>query len=441
MDALRSGLILLMAAAWAVYPADYACLYADNGNTCRYEDTVLKPPLKLKWRAFTEGCFKSSPVVFKGRLFATDRQGQLYCLDAETGKLLWKKYHLTVAFSQNDVAPLAWGDYLYYFETGKTYDDQAGRLKCIRQDNGDSVWTYSPIGSHGGHPHFSPMFFQGNIYMTGRIGTTAYYFCFDALTGAKKWDKSFAYPSDAVSIAVQDIGLCTLGVKPFIIGSHVSGATDASGRLYGLTFAMTADSGRELWRDSAYSTPFSFSIYDTLLYLRSWDGPTINKMVAASVFTGDTVWTSGNNPAYPYAPAVDSQYVYTRGYGSSVGFYNRKTGVSIGDCSFSQIPIPPGGSVSSGCGNMILANGYGYCGFGHGKPGVTGYVPPGGTPRSGLSQGIYAYEIPRSPAVTQLKVVWYYKMASNMCTTPSVYEGKLYVTTNNEGAIYCFEND
>jgi outer membrane protein assembly factor BamB len=43
-----------------------------------------------RWRTMTDGAVTSTPAVADGRVYATSRDGQLYCLDAADGRVLWR---------------------------------------------------------------------------------------------------------------------------------------------------------------------------------------------------------------------------------------------------------------------------------------------------------------------------------------------------------------
>jgi hypothetical protein len=229
--------------------------------------------------------------------------------------------------------------------------------------------------------------------------------------------------------------LCTLTVKPVIISAYFSGAHPDWHDKYGKAFALTADSGKTLWETDVYHNVDC--LYDTVIY--GYTNALLHTgLFAASVFTGDTIYAKGGSS---FKISANDKYLFTRGYGGRTNFINRLTGVSIGTSNFSAVPVPSGGGIGSGCGYISLANGYGYCGFGTGVyTSNSTYNPPGGIQRGDYAQGIYAFEIPKNNE-TSLKVVWYYKTASNICSTPAIANGKLYYTTNQEGAIYCFENE
>lgn len=43
------------------------------------------------WQFFTDGPVRCAPAIWKNNLYATSDDGHLYCLNAKTGELLWKK--------------------------------------------------------------------------------------------------------------------------------------------------------------------------------------------------------------------------------------------------------------------------------------------------------------------------------------------------------------
>jgi len=404
-------------------------------NSGRFADTLLKPPLKLKWRYFTEGTFKGGPIVFNGRVFAVDRQGQVYCLNAETGDLIWKHYFL----GREGITPLAFGEYLYYHSAGTGYYDQVGYFHCVRQDNGKEVWKKSSVGGVVvNRGRYSPIAFNNRIYFfgtTGKAENTAKIFCFDPLTGSEIWTKTYGPIVGAGGLNPSYMVICTTGTTPLLISSYTSGASENWRTKFQATFALIAGTGETVWENTEYGG--KLALYKNVLYMNTASVTIGERFVAANALTGDTLYTSRHG--LEFKPSVDENFVFSRGYGGSVTLWDRATGATRGSCDWSGINIAQGGRVLSGCGYPSIANGYGYCGFGHGGYAVDGYDPPGGIPRADKAQGIYAFKIPDAGGSSP-QVVWYYKMASNICTTPFITRGKIYWTTNQEGAIYCFEN-
>lgn len=420
MKHILSLILLLIATSFC---ADQARFNADMGNTGWFQDSILKPPLKLKWRYFTEGGFKNAPVAFKGRVFCSDRWGRVYAIEGETGRLLWKKDFYIGNYGTT--IPLAYGDFLYYYATNSP-------LYCIRQDNGREVWKSPNIGSTtmGSHARYSPVTWNNRVYVaTESPANTFRVACFDAVNGVNYWNKT--YP-ESYGIGLGEVLVCTLTTPASIIGFYNAGSLNWCPRS-GRTFVLTADSGRVVWEDSVYFTQRA-TVFDTLVYVSACSSGRYAEG-ALDVRSGRVVKRGAL--LFDYAPAaMDGRYIYVKPYCANPIFYNLKTWAKIGGADFSPITAAYTSS-ETGCGGIVLANGYGYFGLGGGGRSGTAN---GGRGRGGLGQGIYAFEIPKDSTVKTLKVVWGFKTASNFCSTPVVADGKLYVTTNQEGAIYCFEN-
>jgi RNA polymerase sigma factor (sigma-70 family) len=85
---------------------------------------------------------RSTPTVADGRIFTLGMTGVLSCLDAGTGKLLWRKQHTWVHYG--GTSPLV-ADSLCIVHVG---DDQAGGLTGFDVRTGEVKWRYP----RGGRP-------------------------------------------------------------------------------------------------------------------------------------------------------------------------------------------------------------------------------------------------------------------------------------------------
>src|SRR5206468_1774993 len=70
-------------AAWPTFKGD-------NARTGRAL-SHLTTPIQVKWRAHLRNNLYSSPVVVDGRVFLGSSSKRVYCLELETGKILWEK--------------------------------------------------------------------------------------------------------------------------------------------------------------------------------------------------------------------------------------------------------------------------------------------------------------------------------------------------------------
>ena len=128
---------------------------------------VWPKALKEEWKV-TVGMGHSSPVVANGKIYVFARQGEeevLLCLDAVTGKEIWKSSQ-PIAYEMH---PAAMG--------------------------------------HGKGPKSTPVVSNGNVYTFGISGVLS---CHDARTGKLKWRHEFSkqYPKHLAALRHGHVSGC-----------------------------------------------------------------------------------------------------------------------------------------------------------------------------------------------------------------------------------------
>jgi len=66
-------------------------LYFGNSNDCKIY-ALDRETGKIIWTFYTNGPVRFAPLIYKKKLYTVSDDGFLYCLSADKGKLLWKKY-------------------------------------------------------------------------------------------------------------------------------------------------------------------------------------------------------------------------------------------------------------------------------------------------------------------------------------------------------------
>lgn len=192
--------------------------------------------------------FTSSPGVLNGRVYFGSGDGNVYCLDAHTGALVWKfatgdVVHASPAIANGTIYIGSWDGYFY----------------AIAADTGQEKWRYKagedPVFHNQVGFQSSAAIVDGVVYVGCRDG---HVYAFDAATGRKKWDYSTSQSWVNTTPAVRD------GVV--YAGSCDSGrfhALDAkSGRLRFAIEAKTClDSSPALAGDMAYIGNFSGRLF------------------------------------------------------------------------------------------------------------------------------------------------------------------------------------
>ena len=133
------------------------------------------------WRFYTEGPVRFAPVAHDGQIYVVSDDGYLYCLDADSGKLIWKvnggptdrriigNGRIVSSWPARGGPVVAHGG--VYFATGiwpfmgifvHAVDAESGRTVWINSETG-SLWTTHPHGA----PSFGSVVPQGYLAVAG----------------------------------------------------------------------------------------------------------------------------------------------------------------------------------------------------------------------------------------------------------------------------------
>ncbi len=279
-------------------------LYGYNERRTRYLAAKgIKPPFKKLWKYGERPLLEFPPVFVDGTLYGVDNNGHAFAIDADSGKVLWKRRVArlnasspTYAYHRLFVVNLAPGHIeALNPKNGKTewkkdlpgrsesapvvvgkrvfFGDEDGTMYAVDRRNGHTIWTTQLCGSIKAAPAY-----EHGILFTGDYGG-----CMSAVnshSGRIKWQTSS-----------QGLGL---GVA----GRFYSTPAVAFGRVYvgnldHRVYSFEAESGDIAWSHSTggyvYSGP---AVADTprtrpSVYVGSVDG----NVYALDAKTGDTRWT------------------------------------------------------------------------------------------------------------------------------------------------------
>ncbi|MCH7729534.1 MAG: PQQ-binding-like beta-propeller repeat protein, partial [Planctomycetes bacterium] len=123
---------------------DWFTNYGNQQNT-NSNDQGVKPPLKIKWLRRYKGTFKHLPVCGGGRMYTHTSEGQVFAVEQETGRLLWRKYWPGVYLSFTSP--------IYFKRDGeeRLLVPQAGmqksRIRCLDAATGEMLWETPFTGS------------------------------------------------------------------------------------------------------------------------------------------------------------------------------------------------------------------------------------------------------------------------------------------------------
>jgi len=325
---------------------------------------------ELVWRFKTEDWTISSPAVVSGPEIVTGREHfgdmvylgsadfHLYCIDADTGKELWKSKFGNVVFSGPAVA------------NGKVYVGCHDLyLRCLDAHTGELIWLSPKTGYIG---IYSPAIINNRVF----FGSSDHYFyCLDANTGSLLWTFLMGeHMAFAPALAYGNVYLCSgdhfiyclnqttgkivwkhktdgpLSLSPAIADGMVYiGSTDTH------VYCFDAITGQIIWKYATGSElrGFGIAIADGRLYVPTRDGhiycfgkgPTLTSVatIESSVALGGSTIIYGNltdqSPISPGVPLVEVLIVlsYVKD-GVWTDFAKVTTGV---DGSFTYEWVPP----------------------------------------------------------------------------------------------------
>ncbi len=134
---------------WADAKYDWFTNYGDLANT-NANSQGFRPPVRMKWVRRYEGTFKHLPTFGGGRMYTHTSEGQVFAVEQETGRLLWRRYWPGVYLSFT--APLYYQERLLLPQAGM----KQSRLRCLDAATGKLLWeapfTGSPSWSRQGPP-------------------------------------------------------------------------------------------------------------------------------------------------------------------------------------------------------------------------------------------------------------------------------------------------
>ena len=228
---------------------------------------------------------RSSPAVVDGRLFIINSTGELFCLDAMTGKILWNN-SIDAGY---DISPAVTPENVYILSND-------GKVYCFDTSNGLEVWN-TTIGSVV-YPQSrsSPTIYNGNIYIGSDTGNI---YCLNGSTGQNIW-------SEQIGDSVEVSPAVTNG-KVYVASKN----SDWSGELYCFDALV---GGSPLWVSSmSYAASCSPAVFDSMVYIASsWS----DIFYCFNADNGSIIWNNiiGNFTAS--SPAVAYERIY---FGASDG--------------------------------------------------------------------------------------------------------------------------
>ena len=168
---------------------DQGILYAVNGLAELVAIDAVSGA--IKWRTVLGAPARSAPTVAEGRLFATTIEDRLLARATDDGRELWTHQATNAVTAVLGQPAPAYADGLVVAGFG------SGELVCLRAESGNVVWSDN-LGAAGGRAasvaDFSsirglPVISNGRVFATGTGGLTL---SLDLPTGRRLWEREVA---------------------------------------------------------------------------------------------------------------------------------------------------------------------------------------------------------------------------------------------------------
>ena len=233
----------------------------------------ITPPFEIKWIRRYEGTAKHFSTFGGGRMYTHTAEGQIFAVEQETGRLLWRQYFPGVH--------ICYTSPLYYKE--RLLVPQAGlancRLRCLDAATGNLLWEAPFSGSPSWNRQLPPIVYGNTaIYMfgTGKYGKyapaqdrqkTGWLFghqdnpsfpkshepllrAYDMDSGKEIWTKNFS----KFGSGGDDAGLCLMDGTLYYSCYFGHSAQNRRGipSAKGLTAAIEPQTGRVIWLTDRY---------------------------------------------------------------------------------------------------------------------------------------------------------------------------------------------
>lgn len=285
--------------------------YRSNSQRWGYSDSFFSPPLMEAFSYIGNATF-SSPVYSNGKIFVGSGDKNLYCFDAETGKVIWN-YETDGAITH---APT--------YDNGKIYFGTVdGYFFCLDESNPQKYFfrynTYSKI-------YVSPLVLGNNVYFGTESGLV---YALDKLTGKEVWNSPFpaggrinsAISGDDTSIFFISQDGYLYAVHPLTgsllwkktVGPNVKSTPVIKGNYvyvlnnFGQLLAINRTTRNQDWYYSLnQDSTTSLAISNDLAIVLGKNG----KIACVDLKTGNAKWEKNLSGSFDTSPVVTDKYIF-----------------------------------------------------------------------------------------------------------------------------------
>lgn len=335
----------------------------------------------VKYTFSTNGPIRSSPAIYKGVLYFGSGDGNLYALDAKSGRESWR-FKTGGALNSNpaitnDVAYFASRDgFVYavqttrrgkelwrfklqteapfdqgydYFLSSPTIANQVlyigsgdGNVYALKADTGKLIWKYDT----GARIRTTPAVIRDSVVVGGLNGIV---YSISRVNGSLNWK----FATRGAGLHFEDVGYDQTSI---ICSPAVNDKAVYVGGRDGFLYALDLETGKELWRVSHDgSWVLAAAIDENNVYAASGSASIIQ---AVDLLSGKEKWRFKTQGAVYPSPILVQDVLYSADYNGNLFAIDKNTGklkwsFPLGDRSFAT-PVVDRGMVYAAADNGIL---------------------------------------------------------------------------------------
>ncbi|NQU21794.1 MAG: PQQ-binding-like beta-propeller repeat protein [Candidatus Nealsonbacteria bacterium] len=297
---------------------DWYTSFGNRANT-NANPQGIRPPFRLKWIRRFEGTTKHFSVCGGGRMYTHTAEGQIFAVEQQTGRLLWRRYFPGVHVSYT--SPV--------YHQGKLLVPQAGlqkcRLRCLDAATGELLWEAPFTGSPSWNRQLPPIVHKNLVFY--QFGTGKY----TPKTWLFEHQSTFGFAADQKPLLRAwklDSGepVWTRDFSEFGSGGDDAGMCLLDGVLYyscyfggkgplGVTAAVEPETGRVIWSTTKHSVHAGCTVSgkDGRLYLGGYNPVEgkINRVWCLDTADGSLVWKSEPVNRAIHVVTVADRFLFT----------------------------------------------------------------------------------------------------------------------------------
>lgn len=298
-----------------------------NWSNSNVTTQPVKPPFRMKWIRRFEGTIKHLSTCGGGRLYTHTAEGQIFAVEQETGRLLWRRYFPGVHISYT--SPL--------YHEGKLLVPQAGlercQLRCLDAATGNLLWEAPFTGSPSWNRQAPPVV-HGKLaiysFSTGKYAADRWLVghgaipgfpsdqkplvrAYDLETGEEAWTVDFS----KYGHGGDDGGICLLDGTLYyscFFGYSRRKENDPAAAT-GLTAAIDPATGDVIWTTTKHSAHSGCTISgkDGRLYLGGYSrvDERTNRVWCLDAKDGSLVWQSDPVEGAIHVITIGESFLFT----------------------------------------------------------------------------------------------------------------------------------